>query len=260
MSAKYLFRLDDATSFLNKEKWASIENLFDKHNIKPIVAVTPDNQDPNIKYEDEDPDFWNKVNKWSEKGWSIAMHGYQHLYHYVTKENLIIPFYNRSEFAGLSSEDQKSKISKSLRIFKDNGVMPTVWVAPSHSFDKITLQSLYELTEIRIVSDGIALFPYFKNNFYFIPQQIWDLQDKRFGVWTVCLHPDTMTDEDIKKLSIKLDEQKLSSKVISVKDIDFDKTYNINLLNSFYSIYFWTIFFIKKALKKVINTFFRNKK
>ena len=121
MSAKYIFRLDDATAFSNRDKWSLIENLFDKYNIKPIVAVTPDNQDPDIKYDDEDIDFWNKVNAWSKKGWSIAMHGYQHLYHDVPKENLIIPFYDRSEFAGLNLEDQKFKINKSLNIFKNNG-------------------------------------------------------------------------------------------------------------------------------------------
>ena len=55
---------------------------------------------------------------------------------------------------------------------------------PSHSFDNNTLQALYESTEIRI-GDGIALFPYYKNNFHFIPQQIWNLKNKKFGVWTV---------------------------------------------------------------------------
>lgn len=251
MSAKYIFRLDDATAFSNRDKWSLIENLFDKYNIKPIVAVTPDNQDPDIKYDDEDIDFWNKVNVWRKKGWSIAMHGYQHLYHDVAKESLIIPFYDRSEFAGLNLEDQKSKINKSLNIFKNNGILPTIWVAPSHSFDNITLKALHESTEIRIVSDGIALFPYFKNNFHFIPQQIWNLQNKKFGIWTVCLHPDTMTDEEFNQLSKKLEEEKLSIKIISVNDINFDKTNKKNFLNSFYGFYFWTIFYIKKSLKNI---------
>jgi len=260
MSAKYIFRLDDATAFSNRKKWSLIENVFDKYSIKPIVAVTPDNQDPNIKYDKEDKEFWNKVNNWSKKGWSIAMHGYQHLYHDVAKENLIIPFYDRSEFAGLNLEDQKSKISKSLNIFKNNGITPTIWVAPSHSFDNTTLQALYESTEIRIVSDGIALFPYFKNNFYFIPQQIWNLQNKKFGVWTVCLHPDTMTDEDFSQLSKKLEKENLSLKIISMSDINFYKTNNKNFLNSMYGFYFWTIFYIKKVLKNFRHMLFKNKK
>ncbi len=257
MSAKYIFRLDDATAFSNREKWSLIESLFDKHSIKPIVAVTPDNKDPDIKYDNEDSGFWNKVNDWSKKGWSIAMHGYQHLYHDVAKDNLIIPFYNRSEFAGLNLEDQKSKISKSLNIFKSNGILPTVWVAPSHSFDNNTLQALYELTEIRIVSDGIALFPYYKNNFHFIPQQIWNLKNKKFGVWTVCLHPDTMTDDEFSQLSKKLEEDGSSSKIISVSDINFDETNTKNFLNSLYGIYFWTIFYFKKTLKNIIHMLYK---
>ena len=256
MSAKYLFRLDDASAFSNREKWNLIENLFDIHNIKPIVAVTPDNQDQDIKYDDEDIDFWNRVVIWEKKGWSIAMHGYQHLYHEVAKEKLIVPFYDRSEFAGLDLEDQKSKINKSLKIFKNNGVLPTIWVAPSHSFDKETLQALYESTEIRIVSDGIALFPYFKYNFHFIPQQIWNLQDKKFGVWTVCLHPDTMTDDEFDQLSKKLDEVNLSSKIISMNDIDLNKT-NKNLFNFLFSIYFWTILHLKKLFKNIKYMLFK---
>ena len=33
-----------------------IESCY-KHGIKPIVAVTPDNQDPDIKYDNEDSGF-----------------------------------------------------------------------------------------------------------------------------------------------------------------------------------------------------------
>ena len=257
MSAKYIFRLDDATAFSNRKKWALIEDLFDKHRIKPIVAVTPDNQDTNIKYDDKDEDFWNKINNWSKKGWSIAMHGYQHLYHDVAKKNLIIPFYDRSEFAGLNLEEQKFKISKSLNLFKKNGILPTVWVAPSHSFDKTTLQALYEVTEIRIVSDGIALFPYYHNNFHFIPQQIWSLKNKKFGIWTVCLHPDTMTDDEFNQLSKKLEEKKLSLKILSLNDINLDNKNNKYFINFYYRMHFWIIFYLKKSIKNFLNMFFR---
>ena len=95
MSAKYIFRLDDATAYLNPAKWNLIEKIFDEHNIYPIVAVTPDNKDEELMYHSMDSNFWEKVRKWDKKGWNIAMHGYQHLYHPSNKKDSIVPFYNK---------------------------------------------------------------------------------------------------------------------------------------------------------------------
>ena len=61
MLAKYIFRLDDATEYSDINKWNKIENIFDEFNIKPIVAVTPDNKDPELFFTNQNPDFWNKV-------------------------------------------------------------------------------------------------------------------------------------------------------------------------------------------------------
>ena len=166
MSAKYIFRLDDATANIDSEKWRLLEDIFDMFSICPIVAVVPDNKDLEITYNKSNPHFWKLVKRWENKGWSIAMHGYQHIYHQTERKKLIIPYYNKSEFGGISLNEQKKKISKSLKIFKKNKISPTVWVAPGHSFDKITLVALKQETDIRIISDGIAISTYFENDFH----------------------------------------------------------------------------------------------
>ena len=88
---------------------------------------------------------------------------------------MIFPFYNRSEFAELSLESQKNKIKKSLNEFIKNNIYPN-YAAPGHSFDEITLKALKIVTKININSDGIAFYPYYKEGFHFIPQQLWNLE------------------------------------------------------------------------------------
>ena len=260
MSAKYIFRLDDATAFLNIDKWNKIEAIFKEFNIKPIVAVTPDNKDPGLKYSDEDIHFWEKVNNWKDIGWDIAMHGYQHLYHEVERKKLIIPYYDRSEFAGLSLEEQKDKIRKSLKIFNANNIDPKIWVAPSHSFDKLTLKALKVESNIKIVSDGISLYPYYKNDFYFLPQQLWDVKKKYKGIWTICLHPDTMTDEQIKAFEKEISFEEIHNNIISMKDIRLEKNRYI-CINFIYKVYFWSkynIFNFLRPIKNKISNFLKS--
>ena len=117
----------------------------------------------------------------------------------IDRKKNIFPFYGRSEFSGLSLEEQRDKIRKGFKIFKKNQIKPTVWVAPAHCFDYITLHALELETDIKIISDGIAYSPYYFKGFYFIPQQLWKLKKKYFGIWTVCLHPDTMSDDEIQE-------------------------------------------------------------
>ncbi len=62
----------------------------------------------------------------------------------------------------------------------------------AHSFDINTLKVINEVTEIRIISDGLSIFPFKQNGFLWIPQQLWEPKSKKRGVWTICLHPNTM--------------------------------------------------------------------
>ena len=51
MSAKYIFRLDDSSHFQDSSKWNLLEEIFDKHSINCLVAVTPISKDPTINFD-----------------------------------------------------------------------------------------------------------------------------------------------------------------------------------------------------------------
>ena len=80
MKQQYLIRLDDACPTMNKVKWQRMEDILDRHGIRPMVGVIPHNEDPKQEIDPVNPLFWDNVNVWKEKGWAIAMHGYNHVY------------------------------------------------------------------------------------------------------------------------------------------------------------------------------------
>lgn len=75
----YYIRLDDACEKRDVLKWDKIETLLDKHNIKPCVGVIPHCEDPEMDKYNTDSFFWQRVKDWNNKGWVIAMHGYNHV-------------------------------------------------------------------------------------------------------------------------------------------------------------------------------------
>ena len=246
--AKYLIRLDDACHTSNLEKWQALENIFDEFSILPIVAVIPNNKDTTLFYSSHNNTFWEKIEAWQKKGWSIAMHGYEHKYHYVDKRKLLLPFYSRSEFAGLDLQQQKTKIQNSLDIFKKFNIEPKLWVAPSHSFDEVTLDALRDIVDFRIVSDGISFFPYSYKGFIFIPQQLWGFVPKNAGIWTICLHPDTMSFAEIDAFRDTILENSTSNIFISLEDVAVTSRPKLIMCHIF-SFYFWSRYKLVTFLK-----------
>lgn len=236
MTARYLIRLDDASHHMDRRRWERVEQVLDAHGVRPIVAVIPDNQDATLMRDPRDPDFWGRVRRWVGKGWTVAMHGHQHVMH-ATRERLILPFYRRSEFAGLTLEQQRAKVRESWNLFMSEGVAPRVWVAPAHSFDRLTLQALLRETPIRVVSDGIAWDSYQEHGFSWIPQQLWALTERPWGLWTVCLHPNTMDDAAIEALDRAL-VGAFRGRVVAVAEVEL-RAHGRTLLDRLYGRYFW---------------------
>lgn len=239
MTAQYLLRLDDACPTMSCVSWNKLESLFDRFNIQPLVAVVPDNMDPELQVDNPDPSFWSRVRSWQEKGWTIAIHGYQHRFHYIDKRRLILPFYDRSEFAGLSFDEQSTKLRLAWRIFEAHGIYPTVWIAPAHCFDRTTLQALRAETPIRIISDGIARRQYYEEGFYWLPQQLWSYSPKSSGLWTICLHPNSMDEPQLEALQDLLEQQNICSQVVSVQNIQL-LTRSRDFVDKVYSRWFWS--------------------
>lgn len=198
MGARYIIRLDDACPTMNIKNWDKIESILDRYNLKPIVCVIPDNKDRGLFYDKPDPNFWARVKNWQNKGWAIAMHGFQHLH--VPSEVGLVPINKTSEFVGLSLEEQKKKIKKAWNLLIKKGIKPTLWTAPLRSYDYNTLLALELETDIRIISDDISFSPFYDRNFYWIPQQLWSFKMFPFGLWSIILHPSTAPEDSIDSL------------------------------------------------------------
>jgi len=175
-----------------------MEALLDKYEIRPLVGVIPHNEDTSFHNYSEDKSFWGTVHEWENKGWTIAMHGYNHVYE--TSNGGINPVNTRSEFAGLKLNEQKGKIAKGMKIMQEHGINPEVFFAPSHTFDNNTLVALKEQSNIRIISDTIAYDVYYENDFYYVPQQSGLVRKLPFKTVTFCYHPDKLEDKDFKFL------------------------------------------------------------
>lgn len=192
---KYLIRLDDACPYMDRAKWQRMEDMLDKYGVKPLVGIIPSNADPETIIDPEDAGFWGKAHLWEKKGWSIALHGYDHIC--KTDCGGINPVHKRSEFAGLPYEKQKEKISSGYTLLKERGFEVEWFFAPSHTLDANTLKAIKECTPIRKVSDMIATKPYLYDGITFAPCQMGRLREMPIsGYWCACYHPNIMKDEE----------------------------------------------------------------
>jgi peptidoglycan/xylan/chitin deacetylase (PgdA/CDA1 family) len=202
--AQFLVRFDDICSTMNWRMWDRIEAELDAHGIKPVLAVVPANADPQLAISEPNPAFWDRIRTWERKGWSIAMHGFEH--RYVTKASGILRLNARSEFAGLPHGEQESKLRRSLDLFRAEGVEPRCWIAPSHSFDWTTVRILNQLG-IRVISDGLSRLPYEdRHGSLWVPQQLWRFKLVPPGIWTVCCHHNGWSDQDLLRFCQSLDD------------------------------------------------------
>jgi predicted deacetylase len=185
-ASTYLLRFDDICPTMNWTVWDAIEQVLERHRVRPILAVVPDNRDPKLAVEPPVPDFWDRVRTWQARGYTIALHGYQH--HYVNRKRGMMGLTPHSEFATLPFEEQMEKLERGLAIFGEHGVRADAWVAPSHSFDRNTLRALDRLG-LRTVSDGLWAWPHTDaEGRFWMPQQLWWFAPRPDGVWTVCCH------------------------------------------------------------------------
>lgn len=197
--SQYIMRLDDASEYMNVEKWQQMENLLDRYNIKPIVGIIPENHDPDmVDVYPRNPAFWDKVRCWKEKGWTLALHGYTHVFE--TNCGGMNPVNDRSEFAGVPLERQKEKIRLGCSVLKAHDIEPKIFFAPAHTFDENTLIALKEESEIRVISDTIANDVYCQDGFYFIPQQSGRARKLPFKICTFCYHPNIIEDSSFIEL------------------------------------------------------------
>ena len=217
------------------DKWEKFEAFFIKNGIKPIVGVVPDNKDEVLGNE-FDQNFWERIRNWENLGWSIAIHGLNHILKPIDETKTFFGFGKKSEFVGLAKKEQKKIIKKSLKLFNSNKVNPKIFMAPSHAFDKITLKSIKEVSSIKLITDGFSFRPFIKDDFIFIPQQLWSVKKIPFGLYTICIHPTTMNESEIELLLKKI--KSISQNIISLEDLNFQKIKEFNIVDSVFTFFY----------------------
>ncbi len=171
--------------------------MLDKYEIKPIFGIIPENQDPQLLKYKRDADFWDTVSTWIQKGYTPALHSDTHVY--CSNCSGINPVNQKSEFAGLPLEAQCEKVRCGNSILLERNIHAEIFFALAHTFDENTVEALRRETEIRVISDTVATDVYFRDGFYYIPQQAGSARKMPFRTVTFCYHPNTMKDDDFDK-------------------------------------------------------------
>jgi predicted deacetylase len=166
--------------------WDEVEPVLRARDIRPVLAVIPDNHDPSFDYQTHAPDFWDRVRGWQSAGWTIGLHGYQH--DFVSDDRGICGTDSRSEFAGLPRAEQRRKLQAGMALFHEHGVTVDAFIAPNHSFDTTTVELVAE-AGIPVINDGFSRLPHDdEHGTLWVPCQLNEHVEKRSGVWTIHYH------------------------------------------------------------------------
>lgn len=168
---KILLRFDDICPAMDWEQWERAAEEMDRCGVKPLIGVIPDCQDPVLQIRESRADFWEYILKLQKHGYTVAMHGYQHLLTHTG--NAMVAKRKDTEFAGLSYEEQYRKIAEGKKILNSHGIFTDVFIAPAHSYDAATLKALYD-NDFRFLSDGQSMRPYVQNGIYCIPTKLFN--------------------------------------------------------------------------------------
>ena len=61
---RYLLRFDDICPTMNWAIWDKVEEGLRRHDVRPILAVVPDNHDSKLRIDPPRADFWDRVRQW----------------------------------------------------------------------------------------------------------------------------------------------------------------------------------------------------
>ena len=203
LKRQYLLRFDDICPTMRWDTWSEIESALISSGIKPILAVVPDNRDPVLQVNPPVSDFWERVRRWQELGWTIALHGFQHLY--VAKAGGLVTRRKKSEFTSLPADVQRDKLQRGMDIFQREKIKSRVWIAPGNAFDEVTV-SLLPGFGIDIVSAGWFWRPFVgPGPVTWFPCQLSILRPAPPGLWTVCYHHNSWNRQTLSQFQTNLE-------------------------------------------------------
>src|SRR5258705_10374661 len=214
-TTQYLLRFDDICPTMNWRVWEEIETILVERGLKPLLAVVPDNRDPGLQVDSPVGDFWDRVRDWQDRGWTIALHGFQH--RYVTRKAGMVAVRKKSEFAGLPAWEQREKIRRGVQIFERERIRSRVWIAPGDSFDAATV-TLLPSFGMRVISAGHFRFPYVcPRGIIWLPQQLYYFRPTPPGLWTVCYHHNQWDVSRARRFREDLDHY--GANIVSIEDV-----------------------------------------
>ncbi len=198
--ARYIFRLDDITPTMDWDRFWATLSLLQRHRVKPLLGIVPDNRDPKLNRHAANSRFWEIMRSLKEDGIAdVAQHGCQHLLSPKPGAALLRRSHgsttDRSEFAGFTYHEQVARLARGRDIMRKHGIETPFFFAPNHAFDRLTLRALRG-TGFTAVSDGVSLYPYRSAGLTFVPQQMWNPQKMATGVFTICLHTNDIRPKD----------------------------------------------------------------
>lgn len=257
MDLKILIRFDDICPTMDFTQFNRAIELMDKYNVKPLIGVIPLCKDKDLQIEEVHEDFWEYVKALRDKGYSIAMHGYEHVF--CSQHHGMVNRRIGSEFAGLPLEQQRVKIKKGKEIFKKHGIETDVFFAPAHSYDLNTLKALAD-NGFKYVSDGKSNKAYIFNGVKCLPCRNGGAADiKGNGYYTSVFHAHEWARED-KAYAYEQLEATLASfapYIVSFEDYCQQPTGNTFLQRIDEQVYVLWQCEIKSCISKIYHKIFR---
>ncbi len=249
--ARYLIRMDDISPFMDGARFHRCLDLCLTHGVQPLLGVIPDNRDPDLKRCAEDASFWDRIRSlYARRHVDVAMHGFQH--RYDSDSGGLLGIGSQSEFAGMPYAVQRQRLQQGQALLEQRGLCGVdTFMAPSHSFDDVTLGALRDLG-FHYVTDGFGLFPYRRRQLVFLPQQLWSPRRMPYGIWTICLHTDRMDDIAFARLADALGSKRqkfLSFDACKQRTADFTSPRH-RVLNALFATTFPKLLAAKSALRR----------
>jgi len=130
-------RFDDYHQSIEHGQWVDVLERHRNRGLRGLVAVVPAYHGERLS-----ADVVEFLHDLREDGWELAQHGYRH--EDVGEGRGGVLYDERSEFAGLSYEEQERRIGAGRDVLESHGIKPTTFVPPWHEYDRTTLRALVE--------------------------------------------------------------------------------------------------------------------
>ena len=119
---RIVVRIDDLCPTMDYAQFRVAVEQMDRYDIKPLLGVIPDCQDPDLRISSGRSDFWEFVRELQNRGYTIAMHGYRHLFDSHVRGMAVQRC--DSEFAGRTYDEQLEMIRRGREILESHGYIP----------------------------------------------------------------------------------------------------------------------------------------